>query len=113
MKQITEYDWWQLADRAASWIDDAEVTVMCTCNRISRERKDLMETIDWNWETYKDADGSTKAVYWDDATEKDRQMLDFFAKFDQVQHDVMEKMRQAVSLIAECKEFMNGLVKQE
>ena len=108
MKQITEYDWWQLADRAASWIDDAEVTVMRTCNRISRERKDLMETIDWNWETYKDADGSTKAVYWDDATEKDRQMLDFFAKFDEVQHAVMEKMRKAERLSAEGREIKNG-----
>lgn len=66
---------------------------------------------DWNWETYKDADGTTKAIYWDDATEKDRQMLDYFAKFDQLQGDVMEKMRQAVSLITECKELMNGLVK--
>ena len=40
-------------------------------------------------------------------------MLDFFAKFEQVQHDVMEKMRQATSLITECKELMNGLVKEK
>lgn len=84
---------------------------MRTCNRIGRERRDLMDTIDWNWETYKDADGTTKAIYWDDATEKDRQMLDYFAKFDQLQGDVKEKMRQAVSLITECKELMNVLVK--
>ncbi|MBQ6746984.1 MAG: hypothetical protein IJR07_08075 [Bacteroidaceae bacterium] len=44
MKQITENDWWQLADSAASWIDDAEVIVMRTCNRIGRERRDLMDT---------------------------------------------------------------------
>ena len=112
MKQITENDWWQLSDSAASWIEDAELEVMRTCNRISREKKDLQDTIDWNWETFMDPDGNTKAVYWDDATEKDRQMLDYFAKFDNAQRDVMEKLRQAVSLIGECKEIMNGLVKE-
>ncbi len=111
MNVPTENDWWQLADSAASWIDDAEVAVMRTCNRISSERKDLMNAIDWSWETFTDADGQPKAVYWDDATEKERQMLDYFARFDHVQCDVMEKLRQAVSLIGECKESMNAITK--
>lgn len=113
MNEPTKKDWCQLANNAASWINDAMVEIVGTLCRISQEQKDLKNAIDWNWEVFNDADGQPKAVYWDDATEEERDMLDYFAKFDHVQCKVLKKLRQAMILVGECKDIMKEITNLE
>lgn len=109
MNVPTKKDWILLANRITSELEDAEMDVIYI-SKNNNEIIKLKNAIDWSWETFTDADGQPKAVYWDNATKKEREMLDYFAKFEYAKRDVMKKLKQAQILIGECKEIMNRLV---
>ena len=112
MNVPTKYDWSQLADCTASYLEDVDMDVDFYISKIDNESKKLKNSIDWSWEVFTDADGQPKAVYWDDATEEEREMLDYFAKYEYAQRNVIEKMKQALNLIGECKDIMNDITKK-
>lgn len=109
MNVPTKNDWSQLAKNTESWIEGTLVQVGADIFLIYGNSEKLKKRIDWSWEVFTDADGQPKAVYWDDATEKEREMLDYFAKYEYAQRNVIEKMKQALALIAECKQIMKEI----
>lgn len=111
MKVPTKYDWSQLIDCTASYLEDIDMDVDFYIAKIDNESKKLKGAIDWSWEIFSDADGQPKAVYWDDATEEEREMLDYFAKFEYAKQDVLVKLEQALNLIQRSKEIMEGIAK--
>lgn len=113
MNVPTKNDWCQLAYSAVSCINDAVVEVGIDISHIEYECEKLKGNIDWNWEVFTDADGQPKAVYWDGATEEEREMLDYFEKFEYAKRDVMKKLKQALDLTVVCEEIMKGITKQQ
>lgn len=113
MNEPTKKDWIQLANSAVSCINDAVVEIGITISNINFECEKLKKAIDWSWEVFTNADGQPKAVYWDGATEEERDMLDYFAKFEYAKRDVKKKLKQALDLTVECEEIMKGIVNLE
>lgn len=113
MNEPTKKDWIQLANSAVSCINDAVVEVGVDISHIKYECEKLKGSIDWSWEVFTDADGQPKAVYWDDATEEEREMLDYFAKFEYAKQDVMKKLKQALDITVECEEIMKTITNLE
>lgn len=113
MNEPTKKDWSQLAKYVESWINDAVVEIGTDISAIDSECRFLKRAIDWDWEVFTDADGQPKAVYWDDATEEERDMLDYFAKFEYAKRDVLKKLKQALDLTVECEEIMKTITNLE
>lgn len=111
MNVPTKNDWIQLADCTASYIEDIDMDVDFYILKINNESKKLKKTIDWSWKVFSDADGQPKAEYWDDATEEEREMLDYFAKYEYAKQSVLVKLDQIQFLIGECKEIMKEINK--
>lgn len=111
MNVPTTNDWSQLTKSVESWIGDAVVEVGIDISLINDECEKLKKRIDWSWEVFTDADGQPKAEYWDGATEKEREMLDYFAKFEYAKREVLKKLKQALDLTVECTRIMNKITK--
>lgn len=109
----TKNDWNQLAKDTQSWIEDAVGEIGIDISNIDCEFRDLQKVIDWDWEVFTDADSQPKAVYWDNATEEEREMLDYFAKFEYAKRDVLKKLKQALDLTVECTGIMNEIINLE
>lgn len=109
----TKNDWSQLAKDTESWIKDAVEEIGNDISAIDCEFRGLQKVINWDWEVFTDVNGQPKAVYWDDATEEEREMLDYFAKFEHAKRDVLKKLKQALDLTVECTGIMNEIINLE
>lgn len=109
MNVPTKNDWSQLVKTSESCIENAVEEIGFNITHIYNECEKLKKRIDWSWEVFTDADGQPKAVYWDDATEEEREMLDYFAKFEYAKRDVIKKLKQALELTVECHGIMHEI----
>lgn len=109
----TKNDWSKLAKDTESWIEDAVAELGIDISAIDCEFRKLQKVIDWDWEVYTDADCQPKAVYWDNATEEEREMLDYFAKFEYAKREVIKKLKQALNLTFECTGIMHEITNLE
>lgn len=105
-KTLSVDDWRRLAENAASYVTTVCVDTIETRKKIVDELSTLRESVGWCWDTYEDADGNIKAIYWDGATADEREMLDLAATYGYMHTAIVNKLRQASDLLLECDSLL-------
>ena len=109
MSTLTKKSWQSIAANAADEIEHLEWEVRDARKEILQRIENTKSIIDWSWDTCKGENGQTAAVYWDDANDDEKAMLDQYAKFDDIWFDARKKLEQARVLLEEAYTSLNSI----
>ena len=109
MSTPTKKEWHDLSLFAGEELEHAEWELRDVARSIEQRIDRVKKAVDWNWEYQNREGGAPFAIYWDDATDEEKSMLDFSAKVMSGWEDAKQMVSQARHLMLQAYELMNKL----
>lgn len=109
MSTPTKKTWQSLTFNIAEDIEHVEWEVRDVLKEADQRIDNTKNTIEWDWDYCEYPEETPCAIYWDDATDEDKAMLDYAAKFQHSWYGVRQKVAQARQLLQEAYEELNQL----